>query len=81
MLKHLFALSSLRALPQFIYSDVPSNIVNALIVAGLFRLLLFVLAYIFGESMKESASNIEVKTGVSNKKKIFLLLYQEKSLR
>ncbi len=59
------------ALPQFIYSDVPSNIVNALIVAVISVVITFVLAYIFGIDEEESSSNLEVEAGVSNKKMIF----------
>lgn len=59
------------ALPQFIYSDVPSNIVNALIVAVISVVITFVLAYIFGIDEEESSSNLEVEVGVSNKKMIF----------
>ncbi|EJG94968.1 PTS system, glucose IIA component family protein [Streptococcus pneumoniae GA04672] len=58
-------------MPQFIYSDVPSNIVNALIVAVISVVITFVLAYIFGIDEEESSSNLEVKAGVSNKKMIF----------
>ncbi|CVR52807.1 glucose PTS transporter subunit IIA [Streptococcus pneumoniae] len=68
---YLFAVPSLIALPQFIYSDVPSNIVNALIVAVISVVITFVLAYIFGIDEEESSSNLEVKAGVSNKKMIF----------
>ncbi|HET1964707.1 TPA: PTS glucose transporter subunit IIA, partial [Streptococcus pneumoniae] len=67
----LFAVPSLIALPQFIYSDVPSNIVNALIVAVISVVITFVLAYIFGIDEEESSSNLEVEVGVSNKKMIF----------
>ncbi|WP_176717988.1 PTS sugar transporter subunit IIA, partial [Streptococcus pneumoniae] len=56
---------------QFIYSDVPSNIVNALIVAVISVVITFVLAYIFGIDEEESSSNLEVEVGVSNKKMIF----------
>ncbi|VLP74559.1 PTS system beta-glucoside-specific transporter subunit EIIABC [Streptococcus pneumoniae] len=68
---YLFAVPSLIALPQFIYSDVPSNIVNALIVAVISVVITFVLAYIFGIDEEESSSNLEVEAGVSNKKMIF----------
>lgn len=68
---YLFAVPSLIALPQFIYSDVPSNIVNALIVAVISVVITFVLAYIFGIDEEESSSNLEVEVGVSNKKMIF----------
>ncbi|ETE05412.1 PTS beta-glucoside transporter subunit IIABC [Streptococcus pseudopneumoniae 22725] len=68
---YLFAVPSLIALPQFIYSDVPSNIVNALIVAVISVVITFVLAYIFGIDEEGSSSNLEVEVGVSNKKMIF----------
>ena len=68
---YLFAVPSLIALPQFIYSDAPSNIVNALIVAVISVVITFVLAYIFGIDEEESSSNLEVEAGVSNKKMIF----------
>ncbi|EHZ24387.1 hypothetical protein SPAR33_0599 [Streptococcus pneumoniae GA13723] len=55
-------------MPQFIYSDAPSNIVNALIVAVISVVITFVLAYIFGIDEEESSSNLEVEAGVSNKK-------------
>ncbi|SNH76781.1 PTS system beta-glucoside-specific transporter subunit EIIABC [Streptococcus pneumoniae] len=58
-------------MPQFIYSDAPSNIVNALIVAVISVVITFVLAYIFGIDEEESSSNLEVEAGVSNKKMIF----------
>lgn len=50
---------------------MPSNIVNALIVAVISVVITFVLAYIFGIDEEESSSNLEVKAGVSNKKMIF----------
>lgn len=50
---------------------MPSNIVNALIVAVISVVITFVLAYIFGIDEEESSSNLEVEAGVSNKKMIF----------
>ncbi len=78
---YLFAVPSLIALPQFIYSDVPSNIVNALIVAVISVVITFVLAYIFGIDEEESSSNLEVKAGVSNKNDIFSYIRRNHSVK
>lgn len=69
---YLFAVPSLIALPQFIYSEVPANFINALIAAAISIVVTFILAYIFG--IKEDVNPEiyqNVKAGISNKKKVF----------
>ncbi|WP_064590796.1 beta-glucoside-specific PTS transporter subunit IIABC [Streptobacillus moniliformis] len=69
---YIFAVPSIIGLPQFIYSEVPHNIVNALIAAFISITVTFVLAYIFGTDEKISKQNLSnIKTGISNKKNIY----------
>ncbi|MGT2784982.1 beta-glucoside-specific PTS transporter subunit IIABC [Streptococcus merionis] len=69
---YLFAVPSLIALPQFIYSEVPSNITNALIAASISILVTFVLACILGIDEDNSTVNLDnVEAGISNRKNVF----------
>lgn len=69
---YLFAVPSLIALPQFIYSGQPSNIINALIAAVISILTTFVLAYMFGIDEETSVDNLSrIEAGVSSRKNIF----------
>lgn len=69
---YLFAVPSLIALPQFIYSEQSSNIINALIATVISILVTFVLAYILGIDEEISVDNLShIEAGVSSRKNVF----------
>lgn len=69
---YLFAVPSLIALPQFIYSEAASNITNAMIVAAISIIVTFILAYFLGVDEETSTVNLEkVAPGISSRKNVF----------
>ncbi|HEM3122127.1 TPA: PTS glucose transporter subunit IIA [Streptococcus suis] len=69
---YLFAVPSLIALPQFIYSEAASNITNAMIAAAISIIVTFILAYFLGIDEETSTVNLEkVAPGISSRKNVF----------
>ncbi|MGU7858361.1 beta-glucoside-specific PTS transporter subunit IIABC [Streptococcus suis] len=69
---YLFAVPSLIALPQFIYSEAASNITNAMIAAAISIIVTFILAYFLGVDEETSTVNLEkVAPGISSRKNVF----------
>ncbi|WP_024413329.1 beta-glucoside-specific PTS transporter subunit IIABC [Streptococcus suis] len=69
---YLFAVPSLIALPQFIYSEEASNITNAMIAAAISIIVTFILAYFLGIDEETSTVNLEkVAPGISSRKNVF----------
>ncbi|MEE3692754.1 beta-glucoside-specific PTS transporter subunit IIABC [Streptococcus suis] len=69
---YLFAVPSLIALPQFIYSEAASNITNAMITAAISIIVTFILAYFLGIDGETSTVNLEkVAPGISSRKNVF----------
>ncbi|HEM5136779.1 PTS transporter subunit EIIC [Streptococcus suis] len=69
---YLFAVPSLIALPQFIYSEATSNITNAMIAAAISIIVTFILAYFLGIDEETSTVNLEkVAPGISSRKNVF----------
>ncbi|HEL1611335.1 TPA: PTS glucose transporter subunit IIA [Streptococcus suis] len=69
---YLFAVPSLIALPQFIYSEAASNITNAMIAAAISIIVTFILAYFLGIDEETSTVNLEkVVPGISSRKNVF----------
>ncbi|HEM5163474.1 TPA: PTS glucose transporter subunit IIA [Streptococcus suis] len=69
---YLFAVPSLIALPQFIYSEAASNITNAMIAAAISIIITFILAYFLGIDEETSTVNLEkVAPGISSRKNVF----------
>ncbi|MHC3627363.1 beta-glucoside-specific PTS transporter subunit IIABC [Streptococcus suis] len=69
---YLFAVPSLIALPQFIYSEAASNIANAMIAAAISIIVTFILAYFLGIDEETSTVNLEkVAPGISSRKNVF----------
>ncbi|MGM5692291.1 beta-glucoside-specific PTS transporter subunit IIABC [Streptococcus suis] len=69
---YLFAVPSLIALPQFIYSEAASNITNAMIAAAISIIVTFILAYFLGIDEETSTINLEkVAPGISSRKTVF----------
>ncbi|HEM5121384.1 TPA: PTS glucose transporter subunit IIA [Streptococcus suis] len=69
---YLFAVPSLIALPQFIYSEAASNITNAMIAAAISIIVTFILAYFLGIDEEKSTVNLEkVAPGISSRKNVF----------
>ncbi|WP_449450777.1 beta-glucoside-specific PTS transporter subunit IIABC [Streptococcus suis] len=69
---YLFAVPSLIALPQFIYSEAASNITNAVIAAAISIIVTFILAYFLGIDEETSTVNLEkVAPGISSRKNVF----------
>lgn len=69
---YFFAVPSIIALPQFIYDQVPSNIINAIIAAAISIIITFILTYIFGIQEENEQPNLEnIEAGISNKKVVF----------
>ncbi|MBY4966991.1 PTS beta-glucoside transporter subunit IIBCA [Streptococcus suis] len=69
---YLFAVPSLIALPQFIYSEAASNITNAMIAATISIIVTFILAYFLGIDEETSTVNLEkVAPGISSRKNVF----------
>lgn len=69
---YLFAVPSLIALPQFIYSEAASNITNAMIAAAISIIVTFILAYFLGTDEETSTVNLEkVAPGISSRKNVF----------
>lgn len=69
---YLFAVPSLIALPQFIYSEAASNITNAMIAAAISIIVTFILAYFLGIDEETSTVNLEkVASGISSRKNVF----------
>ncbi|NQP30273.1 PTS transporter subunit EIIC [Streptococcus suis] len=69
---YLFAVPSLIALPQFIYSEAASNITNAMIAAAISIIVTFILAYFLGIDGETSTVNLEkVAPGISSRKNVF----------
>ncbi|WP_105146625.1 beta-glucoside-specific PTS transporter subunit IIABC [Streptococcus suis] len=69
---YLFAVPSLIALPQFIYSEAASNITNAMIAAAISSIVTFILAYFLGIDEETSTVNLEkVAPGISSRKNVF----------
>ncbi|HEM4637835.1 TPA: PTS glucose transporter subunit IIA [Streptococcus suis] len=69
---YLFAVPSLNALPQFIYSEAASNITNAMIAAAISIIVTFILAYFLGIDEETSTVNLEkVAPGISSRKNVF----------
>ncbi|HEM4881120.1 TPA: PTS glucose transporter subunit IIA [Streptococcus suis] len=69
---YLFAVPSLIALPQFIYSEAASNITNAMIGAAISIIVTFILAYFLGIDEEMSTVNLEkVAPGISSRKNVF----------
>ncbi|HEL1633227.1 TPA: PTS glucose transporter subunit IIA [Streptococcus suis] len=69
---YLFAVPSLIALPQFIYSEAVSNITNAMIAAAISIIVTFILAYFLGIDEETSTVNLEkVAPGISSRKNVF----------
>ncbi|HEM4680579.1 TPA: PTS glucose transporter subunit IIA [Streptococcus suis] len=69
---YLFAVPSLIALPQFIYSEAASNITNAMIAAAISIIVTFILAYFLGIDEETSSVNLEkVASGISSRKNVF----------
>ncbi|HEM2885085.1 TPA: PTS glucose transporter subunit IIA [Streptococcus suis] len=67
-----FAVPSLIALPQFIYSEAASNITNAMIAAAISIIVTFILAYFLGIDEETSTVNLEkVAPGISSRKNVF----------
>ncbi|MHC3769453.1 beta-glucoside-specific PTS transporter subunit IIABC [Streptococcus suis] len=69
---YLFAVPSLIALLQFIYSEAASNITNAMIAAAISIIVTFILAYFLGIDEETSTVNLEkVAPGISSRKNVF----------
>ncbi|CYW33636.1 beta-glucoside-specific PTS transporter subunit IIABC [Streptococcus suis] len=69
---YLFAVPSLIALPQFIYSEAASNITNAMVAAAISIIVTFILAYFLGIDEETSTVNLEkVAPGISSRKNVF----------
>ncbi|CYX74560.1 beta-glucoside-specific PTS transporter subunit IIABC [Streptococcus suis] len=69
---YLFAVPSLIALPQFIYSEAASNITNAMIAAAISIIVTFIFAYFLGIDEETSTVNLEkVAPGISSRKNVF----------
>ncbi|MFU8752231.1 beta-glucoside-specific PTS transporter subunit IIABC [Streptococcus suis] len=69
---YLFAVPSLIALPQFIYSEAASNITNAMIAAAISIIVTFILAYFLGIDEETSTVNLEkVAPSISSRKNVF----------
>ncbi|MCB2960540.1 PTS glucose transporter subunit IIA [Streptococcus suis] len=69
---YLFAVPSLIALPQFIYSEAASNITNAMIAAAISIIVTFILPYFLGIDEETSTVNLEkVAPGISSRKNVF----------
>ncbi|HEP1788492.1 TPA: PTS glucose transporter subunit IIA [Streptococcus suis] len=69
---YLFAVPSLIALPQFIYSEAASNITNAMIATAISIIVTFILAYFLGIDEETSTVNLEkVAPGISSRKNVF----------
>ncbi|HEL1778176.1 PTS glucose transporter subunit IIA [Streptococcus suis] len=69
---YLFAVPSLIALPQFIYSEAASNITNAMIAAAISIIVTFILTYFLGIDEETSTVNLEkVAPGISSRKNVF----------
>ncbi|WEJ75847.1 beta-glucoside-specific PTS transporter subunit IIABC [Streptococcus suis] len=69
---YLFAVPSLIALSQFIYSEAASNITNAMIAAAISIIVTFILAYFLGIDEETSTINLEkVAPGISSRKTVF----------
>ncbi|HEL2355920.1 TPA: PTS glucose transporter subunit IIA [Streptococcus suis] len=69
---YLFAVPSLIALPQFIYSEAASNITNAMIAAAISIIVTFILSYFLGIDEETSTVNLEkVAPGISSRKNVF----------
>ncbi|MGU8051347.1 beta-glucoside-specific PTS transporter subunit IIABC [Streptococcus suis] len=69
---YLFAVPSLIALPQFIYSEAASNITNAMIAAAISIIVTFILAYFLSVDEETSTVNLEkVAPGISSRKNVF----------
>ncbi len=76
-----FAVPSLIALPQFIYSEAASNITNAMIAAAISIIVTFILAYFLGIDEETSTVNLEkVAPGISSRKMSSLLFQVKFSL-
>ncbi|HEM2888575.1 beta-glucoside-specific PTS transporter subunit IIABC [Streptococcus suis] len=69
---YLFAVPSLIALPQFIYSEAASNITNAMIAAAISIIVTFILTYFLGIDEETSTVNLEkVAPGILSRKNVF----------